>query len=110
MTAAPTALPDLDGLDAAGLKALILVQHEQLLSHRSEIEQLKLLIAKLRRSDRPSVCSQFRMACRPPILGWRAGDKSCPPIDQTTARITCAVGAILPIHRCNSSGSLASTP
>jgi len=49
VTAAPTALPDLDGLDAAGLKALILVQHEQLLSHRSEIEQLKLLIAKLRR-------------------------------------------------------------
>jgi len=49
MTAAPTALPDLDGLNAAGLKALILVQHEQLLSHRSEIEHLKLLIAKLRR-------------------------------------------------------------
>jgi len=38
-----------DRLDAAGLKALILSQHEQLLSHRSEIEHLKLLIAKLRR-------------------------------------------------------------
>ena len=49
VTAAPTALPDLDRLDTAGLKALILSQHEQLLSHRSEIEQLKLLIAKLRR-------------------------------------------------------------
>ena len=49
VTAAPTALPDLDRLDATGLKALILSQHEQLLSHRSEIEQLKLLIAKLRR-------------------------------------------------------------
>jgi transposase len=49
VTAAPTALPDLDRLDARGLKALILSQHEQLLSHRSEIEHLKLLIAKLRR-------------------------------------------------------------
>ena len=49
VTAAPTALPDLDRLDARGLKALILSQHEQLLSNRSEIEHLKLLIAKLRR-------------------------------------------------------------
>ena len=49
VTVAHTALPDLDLLDATGLKALILVQHEQLLSHRSEIEHLKLLIAKLRR-------------------------------------------------------------
>jgi transposase len=49
VTAAPPALPDLDGLDAARLKSLILSQHEQLLSHRSEIEHLKLLIAKLRR-------------------------------------------------------------
>jgi transposase len=49
VTAAQTVLPDLDRLDAAGLKALILSQHEQLLSHQSEIEHLKLLIAKLRR-------------------------------------------------------------
>jgi len=42
-------LPDLDLLDAAALKTLILSQHEQLVSHRSEIEHLKLLIAKLRR-------------------------------------------------------------
>jgi hypothetical protein len=42
-------LPDLNLLDAAGLKALILTQHEQLLSQRSEIEHLKLLLAKLRR-------------------------------------------------------------
>jgi hypothetical protein len=48
--AAPhTILPDLDLLDQAGLKALILSQYEQLLSHQSEIEHLKLLIAKLRR-------------------------------------------------------------
>jgi hypothetical protein len=49
VAAALGTLPNLDGLDAAGLKALILCQHEQLLSHRNEIEHLKLLIAKLRR-------------------------------------------------------------
>ena len=49
------ALPDLDTLDLAALKALILSQQddsskeEQLASRDSEIEQLKLLIAKLRR-------------------------------------------------------------
>jgi hypothetical protein len=43
------ALPDLNQLDSTALKALILAQHEQLLSRDSEIEHLKLLIAKLRR-------------------------------------------------------------
>jgi len=42
-------LPNLDTLDSAALKALILSQHEQLISRDAEIEQLKLLIAKLRR-------------------------------------------------------------
>jgi transposase len=42
-------LPDLDQLDAEALKALLRATHEQLLSHQSEIEHLKLLIAKLRR-------------------------------------------------------------
>jgi transposase len=49
VAALPATLPDLDLLDAAGLRALILCQHEQLLSHHNEIEHLKLLIAKLRR-------------------------------------------------------------
>ena len=56
MTASPATLPNLDLLDAAGLKALILSQHDELvatqqrlLSRESEIEHLKLLIAKLRR-------------------------------------------------------------
>lgn len=44
-----TALPNLDTFDSAALKALILSQHEQLISRDAEIEQLKLLIAKLRR-------------------------------------------------------------
>src|ERR1700689_220903 len=49
MVAAPRSLPDLNQLDLAALKALILSQHEQLLSRDEEIERLKLLIAKLRR-------------------------------------------------------------
>src|SRR6266542_6729948 len=44
-----TTLPDLNTLDADALRAMILAQHEQLLSHESEIEHLKLLIAKLQR-------------------------------------------------------------
>ena len=56
MAASPATLPNLELLDAAGLKALILSQHDELvatqqrlLSRESEIEHLKLLIAKLRR-------------------------------------------------------------
>ena len=51
-------LPDLDQLDPQSLKALIRAQHakllskdEQLLSRDTEIEHLKLLIAKLRREQ-----------------------------------------------------------
>ncbi len=50
------ALPDLDSLNPEALKALIVAQHEQLLSKEEqlasrdeEIDRLKLLIAKLRR-------------------------------------------------------------
>jgi transposase len=49
MTAARAALPDLDALNPKELKALIVSQHELIVSRDSEIEQLKLLIAKLRR-------------------------------------------------------------
>ena len=48
VTARPT-LPDLEALDPAALKALILAQHETLVSRETEIENLKLLILKLRR-------------------------------------------------------------
>jgi len=43
------ALPDLDALPADALRALILAQHEQLISRDREIEHLKLLLAKLHR-------------------------------------------------------------
>src|SRR3954452_8255465 len=49
METARVALPDLNTLDTEALKALILVQHAQLRAHETEIEHLKLLIAKLRR-------------------------------------------------------------
>jgi len=49
-------LPDLNQLDAAALRALVIRQHEfvieqhaELISHKNEIESLKLLIAKLKR-------------------------------------------------------------
>ncbi len=56
MAAAPPTLPDLNALDPAALKALVLAQHqnlvaqhETLVSRETEIENLKLLILKLRR-------------------------------------------------------------
>ena len=49
MSEMPFLLPDLDTLDPAALKAMIYSQHAELLSHQSQIEHLKLLIAKLRR-------------------------------------------------------------
>ena len=49
MDAAHHAFPNLDQLDLTALKALIVAQQEQILTHKNEIEHLKLLIAKLRR-------------------------------------------------------------
>jgi transposase len=43
------ALPDLNALPADALRALILAQHEQLISREREIEHLQLLLAKLQR-------------------------------------------------------------
>lgn len=49
MVAAFTTMPDLDSLDPAALKAIIVALKLQLLSNDNEIEHLKLLVAKLRR-------------------------------------------------------------
>jgi hypothetical protein len=49
MVAASLTLPDLNTLDQPALKALILAQYEKLISRETEIENLKLLILKLRR-------------------------------------------------------------
>ncbi len=42
-------LPDLNALPVDALRALILAQHEQLISREREIEHLQLLLAKLQR-------------------------------------------------------------
>ena len=49
MAASRATLPNLDALNPNELKALIVSQHELIVSRDSELEQLKLLIAKLRR-------------------------------------------------------------
>src|SRR3981189_2176785 len=49
MSKIPFLLPDLDALDPAALKAMIRLQHAELISHKSQIEHLELLIARLRR-------------------------------------------------------------
>jgi transposase len=56
VTLVQAVLPDLDGLDAEALRALVIEKHTELISYRTElisykqeIENLKLLIAKLRR-------------------------------------------------------------
>ena len=42
-------LPDLDALDTAALKDMVIRQHAQLFSHDAEVERLRLIIARLRR-------------------------------------------------------------
>lgn len=49
MPVARRTLPDLSGLDADALRALILAQQEELTSRDTEIDNLKLLILKLKR-------------------------------------------------------------
>jgi hypothetical protein len=49
MESASVALPDLDQLNVAELKVLLREKHAELLSHKTEIESLKLQILKLRR-------------------------------------------------------------
>ena len=49
VTTSERVLPDLNILDSDGLKALIVDLHGQLVSHDTEIENLKLLILKLQR-------------------------------------------------------------
>ena len=49
MAVAQRTLPDLNRLDADALRTLILQQQEELLSRDTEIENLRLLILKLKR-------------------------------------------------------------
>ena len=51
VAAVETLLPDLNALDTDSLKALAIRQHTEILGHKSEIENLKLLVMKLRRKQ-----------------------------------------------------------
>src|SRR5438309_3045863 len=42
-------LPDLDTLDSAALKDMVIKQHAQISSRDAELERLRLIIARLRR-------------------------------------------------------------
>jgi transposase len=42
-------LPDLNILDAAALRDMVIKQHAQISSHEAEVERLRLIIARLRR-------------------------------------------------------------
>jgi hypothetical protein len=44
-------LPDLDTLDPAALKDMVIKQHAQISSRDAEVERLKLIIARLRRTQ-----------------------------------------------------------
>ena len=49
MTPTPAVLPDLNALDSDALRALVIEKHAEIISHKSEIEHLRLLILKLKR-------------------------------------------------------------
>src|ERR1035438_241318 len=51
MVVTSATMPDLDTLQADALKAIIVAQQLQILSNDNEIEHLKLLVAKLRRTQ-----------------------------------------------------------
>jgi len=42
-------LPDLNTVDAAALRDMVIKQHAQISSHEAEVERLRLIIARLRR-------------------------------------------------------------
>ena len=44
-------LPDLDTLDRTALKQMVVQQHSEIASHASEIERLRLMIARLQRTQ-----------------------------------------------------------
>jgi transposase len=91
MVAAHRALPDLHQLDPTALKALILSQHEQLLSRDNEIEHLKLLIAKLRRMQFGRKSEKLDRQIEQ--LELRLDELQTTPAENTAASHTPAVAA-----------------
>ena len=100
MTASST-FPDLDTLDSAALKALILSQREQLASRDSEIEQLKLLIAKLRRIQfgRKSEKLEWQIEQLELRLDELEASRAEKEISSSTATEVAVPAAVKPVRR-----------
>jgi transposase len=99
MVAAYRALPDLQQLDLTALRALILSQHEQLLSRDNEIEHLKLLIAKLRRMQFGR--SSEKLDRQIEQLELRLGELQATPAEDTASPTSVAAplaNAASPFH------------
>lgn len=107
-------LPDLNTLDSAALRTLILSQHEQILLQREqlasrdeEIEQLKLLIAKLRRMqfgrkservERQIEQLQLRLDELEASRAEQTASSPAPPAGRETHRATKPARRPLPAH------------
>jgi len=97
------ALPDLNVLPAEVLRALILAQHEQLISHEREIEHLKLLLVKLHRMQfgRKSEKLQRQieqLELRLEELESNRGEKVNPPLPSSVA-VTLSATTAKPARR-----------
>src|SRR5215467_9620086 len=100
---AVNALPDLNVLPAEALRALILAQHEQLISHEREIEHLKLLLVKLHRMQfgRKSEKLQRQieqLELRLEELESNRGEKVNPPLPSSVA-VTLSATTAKPARR-----------
>ena len=99
MSNANRVLPNLETLNPTELKALIVSQHELIVSRDSEIEQLKLLIAKLRRMqfgrsseklDRQIEQLELRLEA---LQHERCRDRGCYAGTDRERGTGCAIGA-----------------
>src|ERR1700740_1302105 len=93
-----SALPDLNVLPAEALRALILAQHEQLLSREREIEHLKLLLSKLHRMQfgrkSEKLARQIeQLELRLEELQSNAGEKASKPTEPSSVPVSWGAGA-----------------
>ena len=97
-------LPDLNLLPAEALKALVVAQHEQLLSRENEIAHLKLLIAKLQRMQfgrkSEKLTQQIeQLELRLEELQSKPTENASPPQEQLPSPISSSASAAKPARR-----------
>src|SRR6059058_2456561 len=98
------ALPDLNTLPADALRALILAQHQQLISREREIEHLQLLLAKLHRMQfgRKSEKLQRQieqLELRLEELESHRSEKECNAAEPASVIVASTPGAAKPARR-----------